>query len=472
MGIDYEPRGPQAEGIKHLTQKSFCALFWDPGRGKTITTLMAFQILKDAGLARRLLITASRNICEDVWPEEIDKFNDLDLSYSVMTGSESRRMDAWDMDADVYMINYENLHWFNEHFGKRLEEEGFDMFVVDESSKFRNGKVRSRRRKTASGKRVQRKSAFKAVLKMIPKFKRRVILTGTPIPKGYLNLWPQMYIVDMGRSLGQTMTGYRNEYFSPCGYKGKDWTIRDGSEERIEEAIADRVHRAERDNSTPIEFFDLTIKLPGDARDAYWELEQEFITEWQGKTLIAANAAVATSKLRQAANGAIYYDRQKNWTEIHDRKAEAVYELIRELQGSPLLIAYEFGHDYEMLMEHLPRGIKIPQYKGSRADKKKLKNQWDNGDLIALAGQIDSMSHGLNFQYGGYNCLYYGLTFNLDAYEQFYQRVWRDGQEYQVNAYHLVAYDTVDDVMMKVLEDRSWTQKSLLKRLKERYPIR
>ena len=307
---------------------------------------------------------------------------------------------------------------------------------------------------------------------MVPKFKRRVILTGTPIPKGYLNLWPQMYIVDQGRSLGHSMTAYRNEYFAPCGYKGKNWEIRDGSEERIEEAIAERVHRAERDNSTPIEFFDLEVKLPSEARDAYWELEQEFITEWEGKTLIAANAAVATSKLRQAANGAVYYDRKGNWTEIHKRKAEAVYELIRELQGSPLLIAYEFGHDYEMLVENAPRGMEFPLYKGSRAHKKELKEAWNNQELPALAGQIDSMSHGLNMQYGGYNCLYYGLTFNLDAYEQFYQRVWRDGQEYQVNAYHLVAHDTVNDVMMKVLEDRSWTQRSLLRRLKERYPIR
>lgn len=475
MGIDYEPRGPQADGIKHLTTKSFTALFWDPGRGKTITTLMAFQILKDAGLAHRMLVTASRNICEDVWPEEIDKFNDLDLRYSVMTGNESRRMEAWNMDADVYMINYENLWWFNDNFGRHIESEVFDMFVVDESSKFRNGKIRSRRRKSKKkgkdGKliRVTRKSAFKAVVNMVPKFKRRVILTGTPIPKGYLNLWPQLYIVDQGRSLGQTMTGYRNRYFSPHGYKGYNWSIREGADREIEKAISERVHRAERDNSTPIEFFDLTIKLPQKSREAYDELEREFIAEWEGKTLLAANAAVATSKLRQAANGAIYYNREKDWTMIHDRKVEALAELLRELQGQPLLIAYEFAHDYEMMLKH---GLDVPRYKGSRAEKKELKTAWDRGELPALAGQIESLSHGLNFQYGGYNVLYYGLTFNLDSYEQFYQRVWRDGQKHQVNAYHLVAEDTIDDVMMKVLDDRSWTQWSLLRRLKERYSIR
>jgi len=146
--------------------------------------------------------------------------------------------------------------------------------------------------------------------------------------------------------------------------------------------------------------------------------------------------------------------------------------LIAELQGSPLLIAYEFGHDYEMMQRYLPRGLQIPRYKGTREFKKDLKKAWNAKEIPALAGQIDSMSHGLNMQYGGYNVLYYGLTFNLDAYEQFYQRVWRDGQEYQVNAYHLVAEDTVDDVMLKVLYGRSWTQKSLLNALKARYDIR
>lgn len=465
----FEPRGPQLEGVRHLVKNCFVGLFWDPGVGKTITVLQAYQILRDKGLVNSMLVTASRNIVEDVWPDEIEKFDDLDLTYSVVTGNQKKRAEAWNLVADVYLINYENLHWLVSTYGKDL---GIDMFVVDESSKFRNGKVRSRRRKTKTGKRVQRKSAFGAIIKMIPHFKRRVILTGTPIPKGYLNLWPQIFIVDRGRCLGSTLTGYRNRYFSPQGYKGYDWVIREGANEEINTAISPVIMRAERDNKTPIEFFDLTVKMPPESRDAYNEIEQEFITEWKGKTLIAANAAVATSKLRQAANGAIYYDRQKNWTEVHSRKAEAVVELIQELQGSPLLIAYEFSHDYEMMLKYLPRGMKIPIYKGTRQFKKELKKQWDNKDLPALAGQIDSMSHGLNMQYGGYNVLYYGLTFNLDAYAQFYQRVWRDGQEYQVNAYHLVAEDSVDDVMLEVLDRRDVTQKTLLNALKKRYSIK
>lgn len=467
-GIDFSPRGPQYEGIRWIVKKAFAGLFWDPGRGKTVTILEAFQILKEEGLAHRMLVTASVNIAEDVWPEEIEKFNDLDLTYSVMTGgNERRRHDAWDMDADIYIINYENLWWLNENYLKELKKAQVDMFVVDESSKFRNGRVRRRRKKTKSGRRLQ-KNAFSAVCKMLPHFKRRYILTGTPIPKGYLNLWPQMYIVDQGRCLGNTITGFRNKYFNPAGYKGYDYVLRDGADVEIQKAISPRIHRAERDNSVPIEFFDLVVRLPPKARDAYDELEREFITEWKGKTLIAANAAVATAKLRQAANGAIYHDRQKNWTMLHERKVQALSELIDELQGQPLLIATEFEHDIEMMNR---AGLKIPRYKGSRKHKADLKKDWDAGRLSTLVGQIQSLSHGMNFQYGGRNVLYYGLTYDLDAYEQFYQRVWRDGQEHSVIVYHLVAEDTADDVMLDVLDGRSINQRELLAALKRRYKL-
>ena len=467
MGLKFEPRGPQYEGIQWMMQHAFAGLFWDPGRGKTITTLEAFQLLKEEGLANKMLVTASVNICEDVWPSEMEKFDDLNLTYSLLMGKEKNRLAGWELDADVYIINYENLWWMMETFNK-LRNSGIDMLVVDESSKFRNGRIRRRRRKTKSGGKNLQRSAFSALVKMLPQFKRRYILTGTPIPKSYLNLWPQMYLVDQGRSLGTTITSYRNRYFVPRGYKGYDYVLREGADVEIQAAISGRIHRAERDNSVPIEFFDLSVRLPEKARFAYDELEKEFITYWKDKVLLAANAAVATGKLRQAANGAIYHDRQKNWTLIHERKVEALAELIDELQGQPLLVATEFEHDLEMFAK---AGLKIPRYAGSRKHKADLKKDWDEGRLPVLAGQIQSMSHGLNFQYGGRNVLYYGLTFDLDAYEQFYQRVWRSGQEKSVIAYHLVAEDTIDDVMLEVLDGRSRTQRDLLKALKRRYKL-
>jgi hypothetical protein len=460
--MNYEPRGPQLEGISRLVEKAFAGLFWDPGRGKTITVLQAYKILRDEGLVRNMLVTASTNIVDDVWPHEIEKFDDLDVSYSLMRGDGNKRIEGWNMDADVYLINYENLYWMMETFGTRP---GFDMLVVDESSKFRNGRLRRRRKKKS--KRPTR-NAFAALLKMLPGFKRRYILTGTPIPKGYLNLWPQMYIVDQGESLGTTITGFKNNYFIPSGYKGYDHVLRPGAEVEIQNAIAPRIHRAERDNKVPIEFFDLTVRLPMKARRVYDDLEREFIAEWKGKTLLAANAAVATSKLRQAANGAIYHDRKKNWLPLHERKVTALADLMDELQGQPLLIGFEFEHDYNMMRKF---GLKIPRYVGSRAAKADLKKDWDEGRLPGLCGQISSLSHGMNFQYGGKNVLAYGLTFDLDDYEQFYQRVWRDGQEEGVIMYNLVAEDTVDDVMLEVLAGRSRNQRALLNALKRRYHL-
>jgi len=461
MGTIFTPRGPQLKGIQWLVKHSYAGLFWDPGRGKTITILQAYKILRDAGLVRNMLVVGSTNIVDGVWPREIEKFDDLDLTYSLIRGSEGKRLDAWDLDADVYLTNPENLHWLFSTFGKDL---GLDMLTIDESSKFRNGKVRRRRKK--SGQKV--KSAFGALMKFIPFFKRRYILTGTPIPKGYLNLWPQAYIMDRGESLGYTLTAYRNNYFNPCGWKGKEWVIREGADKQIIKALSGRIHRAERDNKVPIEFFDLEVELSPDEREVYGDLEKEFIAEWKGKTLLAANAAVATQKLRQAANGAIYYDRKHNWTMLHARKAEALIELVAELQGQPLLIATEFDHDLEMIAK---AGLKIPLYKGSKEHKDKLQKEWDAGNLPTMGGHIGSLSHGLNFQYGGCNVLYYGLTFNLDDYEQFYQRVWRDGQTKSVIAYNLVTVDTVDNVMLDVLDGRSRTQQELLKALKRRYEL-
>lgn len=462
LKTNFSPRGPQFEGIKWLVKHSFAGLFWEPGRGKTITILEAFQILRDKGLVERMLVVASVNIIEDVWPGEIEKFKDLDLTYSIIRGTKDKRKNAWDIDADVYLINYENLCWLLEEFGKDL---GMDMLVIDESSKFRNGRLRRKRSKKTKQK---TRNAFSALVQMLPYFKRRYILTGTPIPRGYLNLWAQLYIVDLGKCLGTTVTGYKNRFFYPAGYKGYDWRLRDGAEDEIQKAMSPRIHVAKRDNKVPIEFFDLSIRLPHEAREVYDAIEREFIAYYRDKVLLAANAAVATSKLRQAANGAIYHDKEGGWVAVHDRKVLALKELIEELQGQPLLVAYEFKHDYEMMTDY---GLDIPQYTGTAAYKKDLKNLWDEGELPVLAGQIQSLSHGLNFQYGGRNVLAYGLTFDLDSYEQFYQRVWREGQEYSVNMYNLVAENTIDDVMLKVLNSRSRTQQELLKALKTRYKL-
>lgn len=456
----FVPDPPQIEGIRHLVANSFAGLLWDPGVGKTITVLEAFQILKEERLATRLLVTSSVNVVDDVWPTEIEKFDDLDLTYAHLRGGEDKRRMGFEMDADVYLINNENLYWFFENYGRHLKSLGVDMLCVDESSKFRNGRVRRKKKRV--------RSAYWALSQMLGQFRRRVILTGTPMPKNYLNFWPQMYLCDRGAALGDTITKFRNTYFYQTeGWKWRrEWVLKEGARGRIQEAIAPRMHRAEHSNKVELKFVRRTFRLPPKARAAYDELEREFITEYEGKVLIAKNAAIATTKLRQAANGAVYYNREHDWVAVHERKVQELSDLIDELQGAPLLVALEFEHDYEMMRRF---GLEVARYGGSRTEKNTLKEAWNRQEIPVLAAHIDSISHGMNFQYGGCFAACYGLTFNLDAFEQFYKRIWRRGQRSAVAVYLLTAEDTIEDVQLEVLTSRAADQKDFLSSMKNRY---
>lgn len=454
MAEEFIPNGDQVSGIKFMMEHSYGCLWWDPGTRKTSTCLYAYKLLREAGYVNRMLVVSSLNVVDDVWPEEIERWSDLDVTYAPIRGSSKKRSGALDLDADVYLVNWENLPWLWDTCKKKL---GIDMLYVDESSLFRN-------RGTAR---------FHALRKLLPYFKRRYIGTGTPMPKGYINLWSQMYIVDMGATLGDTLGGYRNRFFVPGGFKGKEWTIREGAEVEIQRLIAPRVHRVESHFDVTISFEDLRVELPPKAMRAYKELEREFITEWRGETITAQNAAVATGKLRQASNGAIYYDRAHNWKSMHTAKLDRLAELIKMLDGEPLLLAYEFDHDYENMLRY---GFKFPSYTrakkgGGKGSRTELKESWNRGELTVLAGQISSMAYGLNVQRGGHNLCYYALTFNLEHYEQLYRRLYRSGQKHDVRGFRLIGDGTVDEVMIDVLHVRDADQKTLLNALRRRYDV-
>lgn len=453
MGEKFEPNEDQLRGIKFGMQKSYGAYFWDPGTRKTSTILFVFKLLRDMGLVKRMLVTSTLNIVNDVWPAEMERWDDLDLTYAPLVGGASKRRKGLELDADVYLLNIDSLEPFYNEWGK-FKAFPFDMLYADESSKFRNLST----------------DRFRALRKMLVKFKRRYIGTGTPIPKDYLNLYAQMFIVDMGELLGPTMGGYKLKFFEPGGFKGKQWTLREGADEEIWNTIAPRVSRVEKQLNVTMTFEDVMVDLPTKARRAYDELEIEFITEWQGKTITAMNAAVASGKLRQAANGAIYYDREHNWTKLHTAKCEALAQLIKQLKGKPLLLAYEYDHDYEMLQRF---GIKFPSYSEAKpgAQRTALLKRWNDGDFTVLGGQIGAMSHGLNAQHGGCNLAYYGMNFDLEAVQQFYQRLWRDGQLHNVTGWRIMARNTVDEVALQVVNGRDATQGKFLSALKRRYDL-
>lgn len=452
MSEKFVPNENQFAGLSFGMQNSFGAYFWDPGTRKTSTFLMLYNLLRDAGYVKRMLVTSTKNIVTDVWPDEIEKWRDLDLTYAMVAGGgEKRRKNAFDLDADVYLINNTNIPWLVETYGKKTKGvfggraiPDIDMLVVDDADEgYRH-----------------RNTYFKALKKSLHGFKRRYVGTGTPMPKGYGDLWPMMYLVDRGRALGDNMTAYHLRYFYPSGYRGREWTLRDGADIEIQSAVEHLVHRVEKNLNVTIDWEDRWVELPPKARAAYDELEEEFITEWRGKTLLAANSAIATGKLRQAANGAIYYDRARNWVELHREKVNELRAILQELNGQPLLVAYEFEHDYEMMQRC---GLKFPSY--SRAQgrhRTALKDEWNKGKLKCLTGQIQAMSHGLNAQTGGHHLAYYGLTYDLSKFVQFYQRLWRDGQKHDVTAYRIGARHTADEVMMGVLDTRDRSQKNFL----------
>lgn len=459
MEEEFVPDHDQLTGIKFIAENPYGMLLYDAGVGKTSTILFGYDVLREAALIDRLMVLSSINILNDTWPPEIERWRNLDVTYAKIMGNERRRRSGFDLDANVYLLNNENIEWFYDEFGTKWLERERWMLYVDESSMYRNRNTHR----------------FRALRKMLPKFRRRYVGTATPTPKGYLNLYSQMYIVDMGAALGVTLGAYRNQYFIPGGFKGKEWRLREGAEVDIQRAISHRVHRVEKHLDVTIEFEDIIVTLPPKARKVYDELEREFITEWRNKTLVAANAAVATGKLRQVANGAIYHHDEETgmrtgWVKVHDEKIEALKKLIKRLNGKPLLLAYEFAHDYESMQR---AGLDFPSY--SRAKKGEprsaLLRQWNSGRLKVLSSQIGAMSHGLNAQSGGHYLAYYGLNYDLEKFSQFYQRLWRRGQKNNVIGFRIVAKNTVDEVMMDVLRVRDGDQKMLLDALKRRYDL-
>lgn len=427
-----------------------------------------------------LLVLASKRIADKVWPDEIAKWG-LGFRTAKILGTPEKRLAALKSECDVYLINYENLAWLVNNWGHN--NLGAVMMVCDESTKLKH---------------TQRKR-FKALRKILKSFHRRVILTGTPIPNGMHDLFGQMYVVDQGESLGPYITAYRNRFFHPTGYMGYKWELNRGAEEEIYDAIEDKIHRVNADLSKlpPLKFVDRKISLPDKAWKQYVQMEQDYVTRVEEGLVTAANAASASSKLRQMANGNVYAvddgedadlfdiiaNEKREIVPVHDEKTAELVELLEELQGMPALISYEFTHDRlaiskailkSSLKTEMPKNAKgeyyVPYIGGGVPDK--VANQyidwWNSGVLPVLLGHPTSVAHGLNMQEVVAAVIYYALSYNLEEYDQFYKRVWRKGQQGTVYVYRIVAEDTVDEDMIEALKDKDHTQQSLLTAMRER----
>lgn len=448
----YTPHEYQTRGTKFVIQNPAAALFLDPGLGKTAIALHAFMLLKARKFVKRMLVIAPMRVMHSVWPGEAAKweeFQGLKLGVLHDKGKET----LFDPDVDVHVINPEGLPWLLEELARWKGSFPWDMLVVDESTRFKHTNTKR----------------FKLLKKILPKFKRRVILTGSPAPNGLLDLFGQIYILDGGTALGSFITHYRMMYFNNPDGQGWKWVPRAGAPDAIYRKLAPLAVRMSAEEYLKLPELIMNrveVELPPKARKPYDQMENLMIASVKNDTIIAANAAAVSSKCRQIANGGIYHEGGEEWTDLHEAKIEAVQEIIEELQGKPALVAYEFVHDVARLRKAFPDAPWIGG--GVSAGRfREIELAWNRGDIPVLLAQPQSVAHGLNLQGTSAAVIWHSITWNLEDYEQFIRRVWRQGQKERVIVHHIVAKKTIDEVIMGMLKSKDRTQRALLTALRE-----
>lgn len=449
----WTPHEYQEEGIRLALSQAALGLFLDPGLGKTSLVLAAFKILKDKGLASKLLVIAPLRPCYAVWPTEIEKWaNFSELSYTIVHGADKE--DSLRADADIYIINPEGLVWLYDerYMASRGDLNTFDILCIDESTKFKDSTTRR----------------FKTLRPRLHLFKRRWILTGTPSPNGIADLFGQILILDGGRALGKYKTNFQNHFFYRSGFNMYDWKPRPGAFEEIVKLISPLIYQLNAEDYLKMPeqiVVDIPVTLPDSAMKTYKEVEDDFITRLDDDVLVADNAAVAGIKCRQIANGAVYTG--ETFKVVHEAKIEALQDLLDELNGHPVLVLYEFRHDQERLASAFPLATTL----GSGTSPKALEGivaRFNAGDIPILLGHPASMGHGLNLQGACHHVIWFGIPWNLEHYDQTIARVYRQGQKAEhVFIYHLVATGTLDEKVSKVLKAKDKDQQKLLNTLHE-----
>jgi len=397
---------------------------------------------------QRILVVAPLRVARDTWSDECKKWEHLNhLRISKILGNEGERIKAINRRADIYIINRENFVWLVKHYGKSFP---YDMVVLDELSGFKN----------SSSKR------FKAMKAVRPLVKRIVGLTGTPAPNSLIDLWSQVYLLDMGKRLGRFLGIYRNEYFVPDKRNGQvifSYKLKPKAEQEIYKKISDIcISMKAVDYIKMPERIDNFIEVIMSEKEKalYDKLERDTLLPFEDGDINAVNAAALANKLLQMANGAVY-DENKAVKHIHSKKLEALEEIYEEANGKPLLIFYSYKHDEDILKEF---------FKGTarKLDTSDDITAWNNGKIQAAITHPASTGHGLNLQAGGNIIVWYGLTWSLELYEQANARLWRQGQNETVVVHHIVTKDTIDEQVIAALKKKEIGQAALMKAIKAR----
>lgn len=442
----------QDRSVSHILDTSHCGLFLDMGLGKTVSSLTAINILIYRELEiNTVLVVAPKRVAESVWDVECQKWEHLNhLKVAKIKGNERERLRAMRQGADIYMISRDNIAWLCGQYGGSMVP--FDMLVIDESSSFKNNdSIR-----------------FKALRKVIPCFDRVVLLTGTPAPNGYVDLWSQIYLLDRGERLEKFVTRYRNKYFTKK-YSGWGYDIRPGAEEIIQNKIKDICisMKAEDHLDLPgVLINPIVIPMSENLRKKYVDFERERVLQLMEdiddeNDITVANAAALSNKLLQFANGAVY-DEDRNVHHIHNLKIEEAKAIVEDANGKSVIIAYAYKHDLDRLL------VALKKYKPVKLNTDQDIKDWNAGKINVLLMHPASGGHGLNLQYGGNILLWFGQTWSLELYQQLNKRLDRQGQEEVVVIHKLILEGSVDQDVINSLERKAEGQEGLMQAVKAR----
>ena len=444
--MKYKPHNYQQFATDFILNQSICCLMLDMGLGKTVITLTAlWQLALDSFDVSRVLVIAPKRVAEDTWPKELAKWEHLtDLTSSLVLGSAAERKAALQRKAFLYIINRENVAWLvKNHYWD------FDMVVIDELSSFKSNKA----------------ERFKAMKKVRPMVTRIVGLTGTPAPNTLLDLWPQMYLMDMGQRLGRFIGGFRDRFFLPDKRNREiiySYKPREGAEDAIYALISDIcISMKAADYLDMPERIDnrIEVSMSPKERKLYDDFQKDMVLSIGDEELDAVNAAALSNKLLQMANGAVYGE-DKKIIPIHDRKLDALEDLVEAANGKPLLVAYWYKHDLQRIKA---------RFKNARCiDTAKDIDDWNAGKIPLALIHPASAGHGLNLQDGGCTIVWFGLTWSLELYQQLNARLWRQGQKHTVVIHHIVTKGTHDEDVMWALENKDTRQSALIEAVRAR----
>jgi len=443
--MKYEPHYYQEFAMNFIKRNSVSAILLSMGLGKTVITLTALNdLLFDSFEIHKILIIGPLRVARDTWPAEVDKWDHLkNLIYSVAVGTEAERRAALIKPADIYIINRENVQWLIEESKLPFN---FDTVVVDELSSFKNHQAKR----------------FRALMKVRPKVKRIIGLTGTPCANNLIDLFAQFRLLDMGQRLGRFIGSYRTTYFEPDKRNAQvvfSYKPKPGAEEAIYRQISDitiSMKGTDHLKLPELVMNEIPIRMSDEEALHYKAMKNDMILSLHGKEIDAVNAAALSGKLLQMANGAVY-DENHDAIHLHDQKLDALEDLIEAANGKPVLIAYWYKHDLSRILSRFP---------AERLDSSDSIRRWNLGEIPLAVIHPASAGHGLNLQAGGSTLVWFSLTWSLELYQQTNARLWRQGQKETVVIHHIISKDTIDEQVIRALKLKDKTQIALIDAVK------